>query len=61
MKKNNLPSKHCANYNSGHICSGVIINKDLRQLIEKDLADKPCIVREGKECDYFNKCVKPII
>tara|TARA_R110000744_G_scaffold110434_1_gene208327 strand:- start:12931 stop:13116 length:186 start_codon:yes stop_codon:yes gene_type:complete len=61
MKKSDLPSKHCANYNTGYICSGIIISKKLNLRIDIDLENKPCLVREGEECEYFNEIVKPAL
>ena len=53
--------KHCANYNTGYICSGAMINSHLGQWIDEELYNKPCLIREGKECEYFNQLVKPIL
>tara|TARA_R110002051_G_scaffold316625_1_gene396532 strand:- start:389 stop:514 length:126 start_codon:yes stop_codon:yes gene_type:complete len=40
---------------------GIIIGEHLEQWIDKEKEGKPCLVRDGKECDYFDKCVKPIL
>ncbi len=53
--------QHCANYTTGYICSGVMINSRLGQWIDEDLYNKPCLIKEGKECEYFNKFIKPIL
>jgi len=52
--------KHCANYYTGFKCIGVIIGGKLQQKIDSDLEGKPCLIANGKKCDYYNKCVKPI-
>lgn len=59
--KNTLPSRHCANYTTGYICAGVMIGKHLGLWIDSDKEGKPCTVRDGGDCDYYNKCVKPIL
>ena len=51
---------HCANYNTGYTCTGVMIGSKLQQWINKALENKGCVVIEGKECEYYNQCVKPI-
>jgi hypothetical protein len=53
--------KHCANYNTGHICSGAMINPDLKQWINSDMCGKKCLITDNKECDYFNYIVAPSI
>ena len=53
--------KHCANYTAGYICLGGMINSQLQQWLDDDLYNKPCLIKEGKECEYFDKFVKPII
>jgi hypothetical protein len=53
--------KHCANYNTGHICSGIIIDSKLRQWVDVDLCGKKCLITDNKECNYFNKIVAPAI
>jgi len=60
-KENVLPSKHCANYTTGYICLGIMIGEHLEQWIDKEKEGKLCLLREGKDCDYFDKCVKPIL
>tara|TARA_R110000824_G_scaffold232759_2_gene420898 strand:- start:345 stop:563 length:219 start_codon:yes stop_codon:yes gene_type:complete len=52
--------KHCANYNTGFTCSGVIIGSKLQQKVDSDLENKPCLISKGNKCDYYNLCVKPI-
>jgi hypothetical protein len=63
MKKDDpqLVLKHCANYNAGYICSGIIIGKHLNQWVDTDMCDKTCLIKNGEECEYFNNFVKPII
>tara|TARA_R100000329_G_C7578529_1_gene204976 strand:+ start:741 stop:1004 length:264 start_codon:yes stop_codon:yes gene_type:complete len=51
---------NCANYNTGFICSGVMIGKRLEQWIDTDKSNNKCLVIDGKECDYYDRCVKPI-
>tara|TARA_R100000742_G_C4243106_1_gene62435 strand:+ start:555 stop:764 length:210 start_codon:yes stop_codon:yes gene_type:complete len=53
--------KGCANYNTNYKCSGVMINKDLRQCIDAKLCGKVCLIKEGEDCDYFTNIVKPSI
>ena len=53
--------KKCANYTAGYICAGAIIRNDGSSVINKDLYNKLCLIKEGKECEYFEKLVKPII
>ncbi len=57
----NAVKKECANYNTGFKCSGVMIGGKLQQWVDKAFADKPCVVAKGKECDYYNRCVKPVV
>ena len=56
-----LVKNHCANYDTGYICSGVMIHSDLRMSIDLKKQAKPCLVVNNKECDYYNNCVKPSI
>ena len=51
---------HCANYDIGFKCLGVIIGGKLQQKVDSELEGKPCLVADGKECNYYNRCVKPI-
>ncbi len=51
--------EHCANYNYGYICSGVMIGKHLEQWIDSDYAHKPCKIKEGEECEYYTRIVEP--
>ena len=60
-KDTQLVLQHCANYTVGYICSGAMIDKNLNQWIDEELYNKPCLVKEGGECGYFNKFVKPEI
>jgi len=52
--------KNCANYNTGYKCSGVMINRKLNQRIDSSYIKKICKIKRGKECEYYNKLVKPI-
>ena len=54
MKKTDV--NHCANYSNGK-CDGIMIGKHLEQWIDQDLENKPCKIKSGKECEYFNKIV----
>ena len=56
--KSNDVKNECANYNTGYICSGVIINSRLHQFIDAKLENKKCLIKEGKECLYFENFVK---
>ena len=53
--------EHCANYETGFVCSGCMIGDKLKQWIDIEKAGKKCLVAEGKECDYYNRCIKPIV
>lgn len=67
MNRENIQSplykvkKHCANYNTGYKCSGVMINKDLKQCIDSKLCGKVCLIKKGEKCEYFTKVVEPSI
>ena len=50
--------KNCANYNTDFICSGIMIDKQLNQIIDSEYTGKVCRIKEGKECAYYNYCVK---
>ena len=56
-----IAQKECSNYETGYICSGVMIGKHLEQWIDSELCGKMCRLKEGKDCEYFDKIVKPII
>jgi len=60
-KPKNQVKHHCANYNTGFICSGAMINRQGKMWLDKDKANKPCLVAKGKECDYFETIVKRCI
>tara|TARA_R110002020_G_scaffold221997_2_gene430305 strand:- start:5045 stop:5263 length:219 start_codon:yes stop_codon:yes gene_type:complete len=57
---NTFIKKECANYNTGHICDGIIINEKLSQWIDSDYVNKKCQVIEGKKCTYYDRCLKPL-
>jgi len=52
---------NCANYQTGFICSGCMIGNKLEQWIDTDKAGKKCLIINGNKCDYYDKCIKPII
>ncbi len=52
--------KHCANYDAGFKCIGVIISDKLQQRVDSELQNKPCLIANGEKCNYYNKCVKPV-
>ncbi len=53
---------NCANFNTtSKKCDGVMIGKKLNQWIDKSKVNKRCLVLDSKSCDYYNRCVKPII
>ena len=56
-----LVKNHCANYNTGYTCSGIMIDSKLRQWVDVDLCGKKCLISSGKECDYFDYIVAPAI
>ena len=62
-EKNTLKTsvkKHCSNYNTGYICSGIMIDKELNQFIDPKHHNKPCTVANGKECKYYEKVVRKV-
>lgn len=63
MSKKNLALLHCANYNRGK-CSGVLFvrsesGNQIGQMINSDYENKECFIDKG--CEYYDKCVRPII
>ena len=62
-EKNNIETfikKECANYNVGFKCSGVMIGEKLNQWINEEYAYKKYAVLDGKKCEYFELCLKPV-
>jgi len=57
MKNKHL--KECANYKNGN-CLGIMIEKNTTW-IDPELAGKQCLIKQNKECAYFNTYVLPII
>jgi len=61
----NSPSQivknHCANYTPGYICAGAIIRSNGTSVLDQELHNQPCLIKEGKECDYYNQFIKPIL
>ena len=41
---------HCANYDTGYNCIGVMIDPDLEQYIDEDYHNKPCKIANGEKC-----------
>ena len=58
MRPKRLAQLICANSKAGGICAGVMINPDLSQYIDEELAGKPCRVN-GKRCCYFERIIIP--
>lgn len=56
-----MAQKECSNYDTGYICSGVMIGNHLEQWIDSELCGKICKLKEGKDCEYFDTIVKPIL
>lgn len=52
---------HCANYNTGYICSGILIDERLNQWIDDEKVNKKCLIKCGKKCDYYTNIVEPIL
>ncbi len=59
---------NCANCETDLKCLGIVFKKQptltkviINQVINSDIAEKPCKVINNKECDYYNNFVKPII
>ena len=59
MNIKKLCRQECANYVNG-ICLGAIINRNLSQKIDIDLAGKPCCV-DKKRCHYFESKIIPFV
>ena len=38
-----------------------MIDKKLNQWRDVNKSGKRCLVIKGEECDYYNRCVKPIV
>ena len=57
----NIPKSKCANYDPNGKCLGIMIDEKLNQWKDEKKAGKKCLVVIGEECDYYNKCVKPIV
>ena len=51
---NIMVKNHCANYNTGYTCSGIMIDRQLNQRIDSELCGKKCLISDNKECDYFD-------
>jgi len=65
--KNKIKS-NCANCETDLKCLGIVFKKQptltkviINQVINSEIADKPCQVINNKDCDYYNNYVKPII
>ena len=56
-----LAQSECANYQAGYICTGAMLGSHLEQWIDSELSNKICRLKEGKNCDYFDRIVKPIL
>jgi len=61
MSDSQIVRKHCANYMPGYICAGVIIRRNGTSVLDKELHNKACLIKEGKKCDYYNQVIKPIL
>ncbi len=67
MNRENIQSplykvkKHCANYNTGYKCSGIMIDKNLNQCVDDTLSGKTCLIKKGEQCSYFKNIVEPSI
>ncbi|MFC1536064.1 hypothetical protein ACFL4H_01700 [Candidatus Neomarinimicrobiota bacterium] len=59
MNLKTLCRNQCANYING-ICLGVIINRDLSQWFDMELAGKPCCVDKCR-CYYFENIIIPLV
>lgn len=49
--------RECANYHLG-LCSGVMIGKRLQQVIDGKIENKPCLIKQGEKCEYYEYYVK---
>ena len=61
QRKNTIKTSvknYCANYDAGYKCSGVMIDKDLKQYIDEDYYNKPCKIADGEECQYYDNIVR---
>ena len=50
----------CANYNSNTLCSGCMIGEHLQQWVDSSKVNKKCLLLDGNECDYYNRCIAPL-
>ena len=51
---------HCANYDTGYNCIGVMIDKELNQYVDSDFCNKPCKIANGDDCKYYDNIVRKI-
>jgi hypothetical protein len=56
-----VAQKLCANWSAGN-CLGCMIKyekkyKKLTMRIDSELAGKPCVLKQNKECQYFDNIV----
>ena len=58
QKPTEIVRKNCANYNAGFICTGAMINRQGKMWLEESMANKPCLIKEGKECQYYKNVVE---
>tara|TARA_R100001440_G_scaffold38954_1_gene58597 strand:+ start:88 stop:303 length:216 start_codon:yes stop_codon:yes gene_type:complete len=62
-EKNTLKTSvknHCANYDTGYNCIGVMIDKELNQYVDSDFCNKPCKIANGDDCKYYDNIVRKI-
>ena len=47
----------CANYQANYICLGVML-EGADMWIDEEMHGKECLIKQGKECLYFDLIVK---
>ena len=60
-EKNTLKTSvknHCANYDTGYKCSGIMIDKNLNQVVDSEYYNKPCKIANGEKCKYYDNIAR---
>lgn len=56
-----IVKSNCANCDTGFKCLGVMISNTLQMKVDSKKVNKQCLVINGKDCDYYNKFILPIV
>ena len=51
---------HCSNFRKG-TCSGISWRDDGRQVLIKELANKPCRLKARQRCPFFEEALLPVL